>query len=449
VSNGKQRNRERIPKMPASIYSVPRGMRDVEPDEMSKRLWVQERILEVLRRYGFRLMDPTPIENLKTLEAKSGPSIRKEIYWFKDKAGRSLGLRFDLTVGLTRLVANRFDLPEPIKLCAIGGQWRYDEPQFARYRYFYQWDAEIYGSADPAADGEVIAVAIDILENVGLRDFDVRISNRRLIQQFLATIGIKRQEKLEAIFRVVDKIRKVSDAQFLKELKSTGLKGEAIEAVKRFASQSGPPRKVLGSLGNTLGLDVSDWVGVKELARLADVLEGLDKLERCVYDLSIVRGIGYYDGIVFEAYDRLGEDIGSIFGGGRYDKLCGLYGKRDMPATGVAGGIERLIISLERAGLLPASPPPVKVFVAYAGELDVRERLEIVSRLRANGISADYDSKDRGLGKQLEYADANKIPYVVIVGPQEISKKVVKLRNMRDRNERELSFDEVLSILRT
>lgn len=429
------------------MYSVPRGMRDVEPDDMSKRLWVQERILEVLRRYGFRLMDPTPIENLRTLEAKSGPAIRKEIYWFKDKSGRSLGLRFDLTVGLTRLVANRFDLPEPIKLCAIGGQWRYDEPQFARYRYFNQWDAEIYGSADPAADAEAIAVAIDILENVGLRDFNVRISNRRLIQQFLATRGIKGQEKLEAVFRAVDKIRKVSDAQFLKELKSTGLKREAIEAVKRFASQSGPPRSVLESLGNALGLEVSDWVGVKELARLANALEGLGKLEQCVYDLSIVRGIGYYDGIVFEAYDRLGEDIGSIFGGGRYDKLCRIYGKRDMPATGVAGGIERLIISLERAGLVPTSPPPVKVFVASAGNLDVKQRLDIVRRLRAKGISADYDSKDRGLGKQLEYADANRVPFAIIVGPQEISRKVLKLRNMRDRSERELSFDEAVSIL--
>ncbi len=423
-------------------------MRDVEPEEMAKRLWVQERILEVFRLYGFKLMDPTPIENLKTLEAKSGPSIREEIYWFRDKAGRSLGLRFDLTVGMTRLVANRFDLPEPIKLCAFGGQWRYDEPQFARYRYFYQWDAEIYGCAEPAADGEVIALAVDILENVGLKDFDVRISNRRLIQQFLANKGVRSQQKLGSVFRVVDKARKISSAEFARELKKVGLKADVVEDIRLFASRSGPPRKIMGSLDEVLGSNASNWQGVKELAGLLDVLDGMGKLNRCVYDLSIVRGIGYYDGIVFEAYDRVGEDIGSIFGGGRYDKLCSIYGKRDMPATGVAGGLERMLISLERAGLLPESAPAAQVFVASAGELDIKEKLALLQQLRAKGISADYDVKGRGLGKQLEYADANRIPYVIIVGPQEISRRVVKLRNMKDRSERELSLDEAISTLK-
>lgn len=126
-------------------------MRDIEPEEMARRLWLYDRIREVVSRYGFRMVEPTTIESLKTLEAKSGEGIRDEIYWFKDKSGRSLGLRFDLTVGLARMIANRSDLPAPIKFATIGGNWRYDEPQFARYRYFTQWDVEIFGSESPLA----------------------------------------------------------------------------------------------------------------------------------------------------------------------------------------------------------------------------------------------------------------------------------------------------------
>jgi histidyl-tRNA synthetase len=195
-------------------------------------------------------------------------------------------------------------------------------------------------------------------------------------------------------------------------------------------------------------MDVSDWQGFKELQQLVEGLEGLGKLQRCIYDLSIVRGIGYYDGIVFEGYDRVGEDIGSIFGGGRYDKLCSLYGKRDMPATGVAGGIERMLLSLERAGVIPKSPVADGVFVAFAGNLDARKRLSFVARLRSHGVSADYDLKAHGLGKQLEYADAARFAFAMIVGPREMERGMVKLRDMISRTEREMGFDEALSMLK-
>lgn len=128
-------------------------MRDTDSDDMNRRLWLYDRIRDVVRRYGYQIVEPTTIENLETLEAKSGPTIRDQIYWFKDKGGRNLGLRFDLTVGLARMVASRSDLPEPIKLATIGGNWRYDEPQYGRYRYFTQWDVEIFGSGSPLADG--------------------------------------------------------------------------------------------------------------------------------------------------------------------------------------------------------------------------------------------------------------------------------------------------------
>jgi len=429
--------------MSEPVFTVPRGMKDIEPSEMARRLWLHDRILEVLRRYGFQVVEPTAIENLETLEAKSGPDIKNEIYWFKDKAGRDLGLRFDLTVGMTRMVANRYDLPEPIKLCALSGMWRYDEPQFARYRHFYQWDAEIYGTIEQEADAEAIAVSMDILENVGLKEYQVLINNRKLIEGFLVEIGVGSPELREETIRVIDKLRKIPRQEMASELSKIGLADDAVNKILEFTSIRGKPSEVIDEVETKRLKDVIAVKGRDELANLAEAIDALGKSGKCFYDLSVVRGIGYYDGIVFEAYDKGGEDIGSIFGGGRYDKLCSIYGKRDVPATGVAGGIERLIISLERASIFPKLSQSPKAFVVAVNDAVRQKTMEIVQFLRNSGVPADFDLKRRTLAKQLEYADSMAIPFAIIVGQREIEKGIVKLRDMMKREEIEVKLEEV------
>lgn len=429
-------------------FSVPRGMKDIEPQEMAKRVWAEAKILGVLQRYGFKVVEPTPLEHLETLEAKSGPQIRNEVYWFADKAGRNLGLRFDLTVGMARMVADRYDLPEPIKLCAIADAWRYDEPQFGRFRHFRQWDAEIFGSSDPLADAEAICVGMDILDSVGLKEYEVRINNRKLIESFLHRIGVETGEQVEGTLIVIDKLSKFSAAQIEEEFEKTGLSAEQTSAIRELCSIRGPPEKVLSELSGLLKEDPGSTAGQVELARLADILKALGKKDRCAYDLSVVRGIGYYDGIVFEAYDKAGENIGSIFGGGRYDKLCGIYGKQERPATGVAGGIERLMISLEKSSLYPNLPETPRVYVASATEDVLPRALEIVRELRQTGVATDFDMKGRSLQKQLEYARSMKIPYVVIVGRKELDKGSVRLREMESRKEKETKIDEAVKELK-
>jgi histidyl-tRNA synthetase len=418
-------------------------MKDIEPEEMNRRLWLYDRIREVVRRYGFQIVEPTTIETLRTLEAKSGPAIRKEIYWFKDKSGRSLGLRFDLTVGLARMIANRYDLPEPIKFATIGGNWRYDEPQFGKYRYFTQWDVEIFGSDSSSADAEAISVGADILANVGLKDFVIRISNRRLIESYLRKLGVRSQAQIEQTLRIIDKIRKEPLDQLRKELKRLRIKENTVNAILEFTALKGPPAEVLDGI-NSFGIAEEEMKrGIGELTSLATELESLGQMANCTYDLSIVRGIGYYDGIVFEAFDRKGEDVGSIFGGGRYDKLCRAYGKRDLPATGVAGGIERLMISLERAGLFPKASPAAKVFVASV-QNDIRpEVVRIAQNLRNAGISTEIDLKGRNLSKQLEYANSTRVPYVIVLGPKEIETRTVRVKSMVTRSEIETSMSEL------
>src|SRR5208337_3753129 len=263
-------------------------MKDINSDEMTRRLWLYDKIRETVSRYGFQLVEPSTIENLETLEAKSGPAIRNEIYWFKDKSERDLGLRFDLTVGLTRMVTSRTDLPEPIKYASIGGNWRYDEPQFGRYRYFTQWDVEIFGSASPAADAEVICVGADIMQNIGLKNYKIRISNRRLTEAYLNQLGLTSGEKLDQTLRIIDKIRKITRDELTKEFLAIGIEPATVEKILAFISINGSPIDVLQKLAGFEFQEEKAKIAVGELKLLADSLEAYGRTEICTYDLSIV-----------------------------------------------------------------------------------------------------------------------------------------------------------------
>jgi histidyl-tRNA synthetase len=419
-------------------------MKDIDPEEMSRRIWLTDKIRQVLWNYGFQMLEPSPVENLETLEAKSGPTIRDEIYWFKDKAERNLGLRFDLTVGMTRMVTNRFDLPEPIKISSIGGVWRYDEPQFARYRYFTQWDAEIYGVADSSADAEIIALSSDLLESVGLTEHLVKISNRKLIEGFLRALVTESQNDIDHLIRIVDKIGKIGSEQAEREFSRAGLSKDKVKRILGFADISGDPDKVLEELETKLPKGEMIAQGFKELSGTVDKVESLGKKHKIRIDFGIVRGISYYDGTVFEAYDRDGDDVGAILGGGRFDKLCKIYGKRDMPATGVAGGFERLMLSLERKDLFPDIHQRTQVFVITVNETVWSDAVKIVQQLRSHGIRTDYDLKQRSLSKQLEYADSLKVRISLVLGPREIKEGSVRLKNMKTGEEKNVKLSSVV-----
>lgn len=423
-------------------------MKDIDPEEMSRRIWLSDKIRQVLWNYGFQMLEPSPVENLETLEAKSGPAVRDEIYWFKDKAERNLGLRFDLTVGMTRMVANRFDLPEPIKISCIGGVWRYDEPQFARYRYHTQWDAEIYGVADQSADAEIIALGSDILDSVGLKDHLVRMSNRKLVEGFLRGIGIQSQNDLDLLIRIVDKMGKIGSEQAEREFTRAGLSKDKVKRILGFADIGGDPDKVLEELESKLPKGEMIHQGFKELSGTVDRVESLGKKHKIKIDLGIVRGISYYDGTVFEAYDRDGEDVGAIFGGGRFDKLSKIYGKRDMPATGVAGGFERLMLSLERKDLFPNTQQYPHVFVVTVNETVWNQAVKIVQELRSQGIRTDYDLKQRPLNKQLDYADSLKVRVSLVLGPREIKEGNVRLKDMKTGEEKSIKLTSTIDEVR-
>ena len=379
-------------------------------------------------------MEPATIESLSILRAKSGTDVDKEIYSFKDKGGRDLGLRFDLTVGMTRYVCSRRDLRPPVKLACVGGVWRYDEPQHARYRFHTQWDVEIYGASSIDADAEVIDFGRSIFDRLGMSKDSVEIGDRRVIQEFISKrLKVDSEERAVEMMRALDKVQKKSRSELVKEYTEKGFKQSDLEMLLEFGNLKGTPSAVLSKLGE-LKLD-----SAAELAELADRLSsrGLRNYE---YNLSIVRGIDYYTAVVFEVVDSARPDLGSLCGGGRYDLLPKLLGRPDLAATGAAGGIDRAALSLEGVKSVPVH----LTLVAFASKDVYGKALELLAKLRAAGVRAEIQAQDRPLGKQLEDASAMGATWALIIGKKEISAGTVTLRDMRQRNEAQLPFGEAL-----
>ena len=405
-------------------FTVPKGMKDIEAQEMQEREAIYAKIKQIFASRGFRLVEPSQLENMDTLTAKSGVDIEKEIYAFRDKGGRKIGLRFDLTVGMARMVANSNE-PKPIRLACISNMWRYDNPQYARYRSFWQWDAEIYGAVGAEADAEIIALTSDILHSFGL-DFIIKINNRKLVEGFLLGIGVKKKDVVNAM-RILDKRTKLSANEFRSELKKF-----SVDAAKVDEFCKSDIKKLEKFATNELAKS-----GLGELRELFALLEAYSI--NYEFDPSIVRGIDYYTSIVYEAWIRGEGKLGAVAGGGRYDDLLVLYGN-PMPACGIAGGIERLMLSLKEKPAIDKGT----VFVAYVN--DVKYAIDIVEKLRKLGISALYDVSKRDLRKQMEYANKINATIAVIVGPKEAAEGKVKVREMQSGKESELDTSELVKI---
>ncbi len=414
--------------------STPRGVDDIEPERYARQARVRAAFEEVSKIYNFDVMEPASVEHLSTLRAKSGAAIDKEIYSFKDKAGRDLGLRFDLTVGITRYVCSRKGLRLPVKLAASGGMWRYDEPQFGRYRWFHQWDLEVFGPPSVDADAEVIDASSAIMLRAGIRDFTVKVGDRRVVEDYIRTkVGIEEDERVIELMRANDKVEKKTADDLRSEYVGKGFEAGQINKVLDFGKLRGTPDEVL-SKASELRLE-----SVGELRTLADRLDsrGVKNVE---YNMSVVRGIDYYTGIVFEGADTGNPRLGSLFGGGRYDALPKIFGRPDLSATGAAGGIERIAMSLAEI----EGPGGSLVYVAAAGESFTGRALEIQRKVRATGVPCEAALMPKTLSKQLEDADKLDAAWVMIVGEKETRAKGVTLKEMKTGKEELIPFEAAL-----
>ena len=413
---------------------LPRGMRDLEPDEVSKIEYVRQKFIETSNLFGFKFMEPSPIELLSVIETKSGPSIKNEIYYFKDKGDREVALRFDFTIGLTRYAVSQKSIKLPAKLSAFGGVWRYDEPQKGRYRFFHQWDVEIYGQPNLEADAEVIEFTSKFLCNLKLNVI-IDICDRELIESYVRQVFKSDSQDLIAdILRAVDKGQKKRKQEIIKEYVEKGYASSNLEKILEFSQIKGTPEEIERKFNVK---ELKNW---DKLRQLFTSLKNR-QVDNIRINFGIVRGLDYYSGIVFEAFDT-NSDLGALVGGGRYDNLTKDFGRDDLGATGVAGGVERIIFSLENQRIIDGTKTP-HVWVAFVNDEMQKVALNVVSKLRQKGIRAEADLTGKPLKKQMELASNSN--FTIIVAPKEYSSKTVVVRNMKDGTEKQVILESILS----
>jgi len=395
---------------------LPRGMRDLQYEELRNISFIREKFQETVEIFDFNQIEPSTLELQSTLEAKSGPSILEETYSFTDKGGRNIALRFDLTIGLSRFVSMRRDLKLPVKLSSFGGVWRYDEPQLGRYRYFHQWDIEIFGSAEVDADAEVIEFVSFFLRKLGI-NFIIAINHRSILEEYLAKfLGVTDKIVLSEMLRAIDKLSKKSSNQIINEYNQK-LDSNNLQNFIQFVSFDGSPEKLL------------DYDKVKDFQSLDTILNLFDSLKsrtvkNAIVDFRIVRGLDYYSGLVFEAKEPTSQ-IGSLVGGGRYDKLTEAFGRKELYATGAAGGVERILAAIKDKVKIAKKP---LIYVAYGSRQEKTHALEIVSILRDLDYSVDYDINGRSIAKQFHEASLKNAFAIIIINLDEFKKGFVTIK---------------------
>ncbi len=426
------------------MLETPKGTRDILPEDMIFREEIIQRIIKIFSAYGFQPLQTPALENWDTLAAKGagGQEILKETYNFEDKGGRRIGLRYDLTVPLARVMASNPNLSLPFKRYQIEKVWRYGDIGRDRFREFLQCDIDTIGSEDVIADAEIIACAISVFSNLGFKKFSVKLNNRKILSALVEYSGIKKEKEFD-VLKSIDKFAKTGLSNVKKELLEKGFPKNSVEKILELIQVKS--KDSLSKLEKMIGNISSGKEGIEELRQIVSCLEKFGVKSNFEVDLSLARGLEYYTGPIFEVTAE--EGIGSIAGGGRYDKMIGMFSKRDIPATGISIGIERVLEVMKDQKMFVSRKSKVKVFVAYMNEAK-EYALNLVEKLRNNFIPTDFDLKNRNLSRQLEYADSSGIPYVIVIGPKEMKAKMVRLKDMKNRKENDVSINDLMKILK-
>jgi histidyl-tRNA synthetase len=407
-------------------------MKDFDDKESSNIEHIRNHFKRLSNLYGFSFMDPSPIELLSVLETKSGPAIRDEIYYFKDKGDREVALRFDFTVGLTRYAVLQKSIRLPVKISAFGGVFRYDEPQKGRYRYFHQWDVEIYGKPGLESEAEIIEFTSRLFDSLLLKNITIDINHRNLVESFINKTFDSTDKKLVAdMLRAIDKIQKKSKQEILDEFKDK-YDMQKLEKILEFSQIKGTIQEIEKKLDV---LELQSW---DELKHLVDSLENRG-VSNVRINFGIVRGLDYYSGMVFEVFDKH-STLGALAGGGRYDSLTKAFGREDIGATGVAGGVERIILIMQDQGIIPQIKEN-RISVLYVNQEMQKVAMSIASLLRLNGIATDIDLVGKKLQKQIENATESK--YCIIVAPEELEQGKVVLKSMHDGIESQVEIEKL------
>ncbi len=415
---------------------VPRGVRDLMPNEALFRNELIKKIELVYQRFGFLTIDTPMLESMDVLNAKG--AIGEDTKLIYEIKGDKLGLRYDLTISLARYVAMHQELPLPFKRYAIGKVWRRDEPQKGRYREFTQADIDIVGGETSASDAEIIAAAATAFDELGV-SYTIKISNRALMNSLLDKFGVKSELHVETM-RIIDKLAKLGRDKVIELLNGLGLGRDPVSRIDDLINLEGSNDDKIAFVGK-----ITNDKSVEELANLIKFIGTYGIKGKISVDFSVVRGLDYYTGSVFEFVDSSGKMGSSIAGGGRYDGLIGAYGGRQLPAVGITMGIDRILDMMDFSN----SPryTYARLFVINVKPNNYQYALKTANWFRSQGIATDVNVSNRNISNQLSYANALKFPFAAIAGDAEEKDNKVKLRNLVTGEEITVTPQEALGII--
>jgi len=427
-------------------------MRDFLPAQMLKREYVFNIVREVFHLYGFEPLQTPSLELTETLMGKYGEDADKLIYNARHTEGKEdLSLRYDLTVPLARVVGQyQNDLTLPFKRYQLAPVWRAERPQRGRYREFYQCDADIVGAPSMLADAEIISLIVTALRRLGFRQFVVKINNRKLLTAIGEYAGLD-GEPLANLYRSIDKFDKIGADGVQEELLRRGIDIDVTNRIMELITSKQQGADQLDYIADVIGALPAANSGIGELREIAQHLQEANvPASAYEFDFTMVRGLGYYTGPIFETVITE-PNLGSVTGGGRYDELVGMFRGDSLPTTGTSLGIERIIDLMD---ILQLYPPDlggtvVQVMVGVFGDETRAQATALAAELRAEGVCTELYLQDRAIGKQMSYADKKGIPIVAMLGSEEVAQGIVKLKRLRDGFELSTPRTEVSSAVRT
>ncbi len=450
--------------------SIPKGTRDFSPVEVAKRDYIFGTIKEVFQTFGFQPIETPSFENSTTLLGKYGEEGDRLIFKilnsgdFLKKADTNLladknsqqitsqisekALRYDLTVPFARYVVQRQnELSFPFKRFQIQPVWRADRPQKGRFREFYQCDADVVGSKSLWQEVEFVQLYDTVFTKLKLAGTTIKINNRKILSGIAEIIGAK--DQLIAFTVALDKLDKIGREGVIREMTEKGIAEEAIEKISPLFSFSGSNTEKLDQLSEMLKGSEEGLEGVKELRFVVDTVCELGLQTACLQlDVTLARGLNYYTGAIFEVTAPEGVKMGSIGGGGRYDDLTGIFGLKDMSGVGISFGLDRIYLVLEELELFEevVQPEPQVVFVNF-GQKEAFYCFKALKSLRKAGVRAEVYPDSAKMKKQMTYANNRNIPFVVLVGSNEIEKNTFTIKNMQNGTQQECDLKELLQVV--
>ena len=428
---------------------IPKGTRDFGPIEMARRNYIFSTIRSVFALYGFQQIETPSMENMSTLMGKYGEEGDKLLFRIQNSGEKAnepaeKGLRYDLTVPFARyVVQHKEELTFPFRRYQIQPVWRADRPQKGRYREFYQCDVDVIGTRSLTCELELIEIVKEVYRRFGFR-VSLHINNRKILAGIAEVIG--EPEKMMDITVAIDKLDKIGIDNVNKELAERGLSNDAINKLQPILHLNGSNEQKLDQLSVILADSEIGLKGVEELRTIFGLVESESESEsfKLELDLCLARGLNYYTGAIFEV-KALDVEMGSITGGGRYDNLTGIFGLPDVSGVGISFGADRIYDVLNELNLYPDTLEQTRILFATFGEEEQLYALQWAAALREKGIPTEVYPEPTKMKKQMAYADSKHIPFVAIVGGDEMSNHTVMLKNMTTGEQRQVTLEEMMN----